>query len=133
MKKSLEELRAIRDRKKAELDLRKGKEGYKVVVGMATCGIAAGARPVMVRLMEEVNKRHLDDVTVAQTGCIGLCRLEPLVDVIEPDGEKVTYVHMTPEKMSRVVEEHLVGGKPVRDYTMNILDGQIIDPVIKEQ
>ena len=75
MKKSLEELKAIRDKKKAELGLRKGKNGYKVVVGMATCGIAAGARPVMVRLMEEVNKRGLTDVTVAQTGCIGLCRL----------------------------------------------------------
>ena len=132
MKNSLEELKAIRDKKKAELGLRKGKNGYKVVVGMATCGIAAGARPVMVRLMEEVNKRGLTDVTVAQTGCIGLCRLEPLVDVIDPDGGKVTYVHMTPDKMSRVIEEHVIGGTPVRDYTMNILDGQIIDPVVRE-
>ena len=100
MKKSLEELKAIRDKKKAELGLRKGKNGYKVVVGMATCGIAAGARP--------------------------------LVDVIDPDGGKVTYVHMTPDKMSRVIEEHVIGGTPVRDYTMNILDGQIIDPVVRE-
>ncbi len=131
MKKSLEELRAIRNKKLEEINLRKGKDGYRVVVGMATCGIAAGARPVMVKLMEEVEAKGLKDVTVAQTGCIGVCRLEPIVEVYPPEGEKITYVKMDPEKVSRVVEEHLVGGHIVEEFTMTVVDDKIIDPVKK--
>ncbi len=127
MAKSLAELKAIREKKFNELNLRKGKDGYRVVVGMATCGIAAGARPVMVKLMEEVAKKNLVDVTVAQTGCIGSCRLEPMVEVYNSEGEKVTYVNMTPEKVSRVVDEHLTNGKVVDEYTMTIVDGKIVD------
>lgn len=129
MKKSLEELKAIRSKKLEEINLRKGKDGYRVVVGMATCGIAAGARPVMVKLMEEVENQGLKDVTVAQTGCIGVCRLEPIVEVYNPEGEKVTYVKMTPEKVQRIVDEHLKNGKVVEEYTMTIVDGKVIEPV----
>lgn len=131
MAKSLAELKEIREKKLNEMNLRKGKEGYRVVVGMATCGIAAGARPVMVKLMEEVAEKNLSDVTVAQTGCIGSCRLEPIVEVYNTEGEKVTYVKMTPEKVTKVVDEHLKGGKVVDEYTMTVVDGKVIEPAKK--
>lgn len=116
--KSVEELKAIRDRARREVELRKEQDGYRVVVGMATCGIAAGARPVMTSLLEEVQKRNLQNVAITQTGCIGVCRLEPIVEVYEPTGEKITYVKMNPEKMKQVVAEHLVNGNPVTEYTI---------------
>lgn len=117
--KSLEELRAIREKMKQQMDLRGPNEDHiRVVVGMATCGIAAGARPVMLKFMEEINKREMSNVTVSQTGCIGMCRLEPMVDVYMPGKEKVTYVHMTPEKVGRVVAEHIVNGRPVTEFTI---------------
>jgi len=131
MAKSLAELKAIREKKLDEIQLRHGKNGYRVVVRMATCGIAAGARPVMIKLMEEVDAKGLTDVTVAQTGSIGSCGLEPMVEVSNADGVKVTYVHMTPEKVTRVVDEHLALGKVVEEYTMAVVDGKIIDPNVK--
>ena len=90
----------------------------RVLVGMATCGIAAGARPVLTTISDEVNKRELHDVLVTQTGCIGICQYEPVVEITCPGQEKVTYVKMTPEKVARVVSEHLVGGHPVTEYTI---------------
>jgi len=118
--KSMAELEAIRQRTLQRINLRKEdqNENIRVVVGMATCGIAAGARPVMMGFMDEINKRGLSKVTVSQTGCIGMCRLEPMVDVYLPGQEKVTYVHMTPEKVGRVVAEHIVNGRPVTEYTI---------------
>ncbi len=118
--KSLAELQAIREKTLNRINLRKEdeSEATRVVVGMATCGIAAGARPVMLAFMDEISKRGLSHVTVSQTGCIGMCRLEPMVDVIEPGKEKVTYVHMTPEKVGRVVAEHIVNGRPVEEFTI---------------
>lgn len=118
--KTLEELLAIKEKAQAEMAARdaEGQDGIRVVVGMATCGIAAGARPVMKALLDEIEKRHVQHVTVAQTGCIGMCRFEPIVEVFEPGKEKVTYVQMTAEKAARVVNEHLVNGKPVVEYTV---------------
>ena len=118
--KSLAELQAIREKTLNRINLRKEEESdvTRVVIGMATCGIAAGARPVMLAFMDEIQKRGLQHVTVSQTGCIGMCRLEPMVDVIMPGQEKVTYVHMTPEKVGRVVAEHIVNGRPVEEYTI---------------
>ena len=117
--KSLAELQAIKDRMKDKVIIREGVNDIRVVVGMATCGIAAGARPVLNTLVEEVNKEGLSDkVTVSQTGCIGLCQLEPIVEIFEAGKDKVTYVKMTPEKSKRVVEEHLKGGKVVNEYTI---------------
>ena len=105
--KSMAELEAIRKKTLERINLRREDESdnVRVVVGMATCGIAAGARPVMLKFMEEINKREMSNVTVSQTGCIGMCRLEPMVDVYMPGKEKVTYVHMTPEKVGRVVAD----------------------------
>ena len=117
--KSLEELAAIRDKMKNIVNTREADEdNIRVVVGMATCGIAAGARPVLNALTDEVARRELANVTVTQTGCIGICQYEPVVEVYQPGKEKVTYVKMTAEKVARVVGEHLVGGKPVDEYTI---------------
>ena len=119
MAKSIEELRAIREKMRDQIDLRqKGENNIRVVIGMATCGIAAGARPVLNAFTEEVRKRRLDNVTIGQTGCIGLCQHEPIVEVFEPDKEKVTYIGMTAEKAARVVVEHLVNRQPVAEYTV---------------
>ena len=117
--KSLAELQEIRNRMLGNVTLRKeGSDEVRVVVGMATCGIAAGARPVMAAFVEELAKRNLTNVTVAQTGCIGVCRLEPIVEIIAPGAEKVTYVKMTSEKARRVVAEHIDNGQIVSEYTI---------------
>ena len=117
--KSLAELQALRDQMKDQMGIRHdAKDNIRVVVGMATCGIAAGARPVLQRLTEEVAKRGLKNVTVAQTGCIGICQYEPVVEVFENGKEKVTYVKMTEDKIAQVVAEHLVNGNPIVEYTI---------------
>ena len=117
--KSLEELAALRERMKNNVAMRQDNStATRVVVGMATCGITAGARPVLTAFVEEVNRRGLKDVVVTQAGCIGMCKLEPIVEVFQPGKEKVTYVKMTPEKVSRIVTEHLVNGSPVTEYTV---------------
>ena len=117
--KSLAELAELREKMKAEVNLRRDStDDTRVLVGMATCGIASGARPVLARFVEEVNKRHIKNVMVTQTGCIGLCKLEPIVEVVAPGRDKITYVRMTPEKVARIVTEHLVNGTPVVEYTI---------------
>ena len=118
--KSLAELAAIREKMKDKVVLREGSGEIRVVVGMATCGIAAGARPVLNAFVEEVSKEGLaDKVTVSQTGCIGVCQYEPVVEIFEAEKEKVTYIKMTPEKAAEVVEKHLKGGKVIQEYTIS--------------
>ena len=116
--KSIADLEKIRNKTLSQVNLRRESDGTRIVVGMATCGIAAGARPVMNAFVEEVGKRNLLDVVVAQTGCIGMCRYEPIVDVIKPGQDKVTYVKVTPEMVARIVAEHVVNGQPVVEYTI---------------
>lgn len=116
--KSLAELEQIRNKTLEQIKMRTHDYRMRVVVGMATCGIAAGARPVMNAFVEELGKRNLSDVVVTMTGCIGVCRLEPIVEVISADGSKVTYVKMTPEKAVRVVTEHIVNGRVCQDLTI---------------
>ena len=117
--KSLAELQAIRDRARAAVNIRENSEAKtRVLVGMATCGIAAGARPVLTAIVDEVAKRDLSDIMVTQTGCIGICQSEPVVEVIDANGDKTTYVKMTPEKALRVVNDHLVNGNVVTEYTI---------------
>ena len=116
--KSLAELEEIRKRAAAGVTMRKDSDAIRVVVGMATCGIAAGARPVMSAFVEELAKRNAEHVSVVQTGCIGMCRLEPIVEVLVPGQEKVTYVKMTPDKAKQVVAEHIINGRPVAEYTI---------------
>ena len=123
--KSLADLKAIRDRMQKQIDLRDtGEDRIRVLVGMATCGIAAGARPVLSAFLEEVDKRGLSNVSVTQTGCIGVCRLEPIVEVLVPGHEKVSYVKMSPEKVPAIVSEHLVNGRVVNEYTIGATDAE---------
>lgn len=117
--KSLEELKAIREKMQGQIGLRNEDSSQtRVVVGMATCGIASGARPVLTALSDAVQTKGLSNVAVTQTGCIGLCQYEPIVEVFEPGKEKVTYIKMTPEKALEVVEQHLIRGQVVKKYTI---------------
>ena len=117
--KSLQELAAIRDKMRQTVSTREAAhDAVRVVVGMATCGIAAGARPVLNAFTEEVAAAGLTDVLVTQTGCIGICQYEPVVEVYMPGQTKTTYVKMTPDKVKRVVQQHLKGGNPVAEYTI---------------
>jgi NADP-reducing hydrogenase subunit HndB len=118
MKKSIADLEAIRQNAKQQVNIRHDNNTIRVVVGMATCGIAAGARPVMLSFIEQINRRNLTNVTVSQTGCIGMCRLEPMVEVYVPGQEKVTYVKVNPDMVEKIVVEHLVNGNPVEAYTI---------------
>ncbi len=121
--KTLEELMAIKAKAEKQMNVREeGAAGIRIVVGMATCGIAAGARPVLAGFVEEVAKRNLKDVSVNQTGCFGMCQYEPIVEVHEEGKEKVTYIKMSPEKVARVVADHIVNGNPVVEYTVASLD-----------
>lgn len=123
--KSLAELQAIRDKARASVNLRENAEAEtRVLVGMATCGIAAGARPVLAAFTEEVAKRGLTNVAVGQTGCIGICQYEPVVEVFEPGKEKVTYVKVTPGMVPAIVSQHLVNGTPVTEYTIGASGAQ---------
>ncbi len=117
--KSLAELKAIREKTINSVNLRQEREdGTRVVIGMATCGIAAGARPVLAAFLEEVQKRNLQNVTVSQTGCIGMCRYEPLVEIYVPNQDKVTYVNIKPDQVARIVTEHIINNAPVTEYTI---------------
>lgn len=116
--KTLADLAKIREEALKKVDVRKERKGTRIVVGMATCGIAAGARPVLNAMVEEVNKRSLSEVEVSQTGCIGVCRLEPIVEVYAEGQEKVTYVQMDEERARRVIAEHIVNGNVVTEFTI---------------
>jgi NADP-reducing hydrogenase subunit HndB len=116
--KSREELQAIRERAKASLAVRDGQGQTRVVIAMGTCGIAAGAREIMTTLLEDLAQRSLNEVTVSQTGCKGLCDKEPMVEVHLPDGSCVTYGGVTPLVMRRIVAEHIVNGRMVREYAI---------------
>ena len=117
--KSLAELQAIKDKMKNKIVLREGSGDVRVVVGMATCGIAADARPVLNAFVEGVASANLGDkVTVTQTGCIGICQYEPVVEVFEEGKEKVTYVKVDAQKAAEIIEKHLIGGKVVEEYTV---------------
>ncbi len=116
--KSIAELEKIRQEALERVNLRHDRKGTRIVVGMATCGIAAGARPIMMALLEEIKKREIEHITVTQTGCIGACRLEPLIEVYKEGEDKVTYVDLTPEKARKIIVDHIVNGRVVDEYTI---------------
>lgn len=116
--KSLADLAKMREEALKKVDIRKERKGTRIVVGMATCGIAAGARPVLKALLEESEKRGLKDVEVTQTGCIGVCRLEPIIEVYKEGYDKVTYVEVTEAKARRIIAEHIVNNNVVTEYTI---------------
>ncbi|MBE6531256.1 MAG: (2Fe-2S) ferredoxin domain-containing protein [Ruminococcaceae bacterium] len=120
--KTLAELAAIKARMQNNVALRDGEAGIRVVVGMATCGIAAGARPVLTAFSAEVEKAGLNQkVTVTQTGCIGICQYEPVAEIYEEGKEKVTYVKLDADKVAEIVEKHLKGGNIVEEYTIGAI------------
>ena len=116
--KSVEELKAIREKALKEISIRDNENKTRIIVGMATCGIAAGAKPVMNAFIDEIQKRNVQNVTVSMTGCVGICRLEPIAEVFEANGQKTTYVKLNAEKARRIVAEHIVNQKPVIEYTI---------------
>lgn len=122
--KTLEELKAIREKMQSQVSMRAEDHNHiRVVVGMATCGIASGARPVLNTLATAVQEKGLTDkIAVTQTGCIGLCQYEPIVEVTEPGKTKVTYIKMNPDKVLEVLERHLIGGHVVENYTLSSAD-----------
>lgn len=121
--KSLEELKKLREEAIKNMEMRDTGKDIRIVVGMATCGISAGARPVLNTFVEEVAKRNLKNVQVVQTGCIGMCTYEPIVEVFAPEADKVTYVHVNPEKAKRIIAEHIVNGSVVNEYTIGAAEG----------
>jgi len=116
MIKSIAELNELKEKAKDKFAVKEG--GIKIIVGMATCGIAAGAKPVLAALNEEVGSKNLENVIIAQVGCIGLCQYEPIIEVLEPGKEKVTYVKMDAQKAREIVNGHIIGGRIVSDYTI---------------
>ena len=123
--KSLAELEQLRNKTLARVNLRKEDDNnIRIVVGMATCGIAAGARPVMKAIMDEIEKRNVTNCYVTQTGCIGVCRLEPIVEVYLPGAEKITYVNMDAEKAVKIVNETVVNGKVINEYTIGAAENK---------
>ncbi len=116
--KSIADIKAIKEKMQSEIIMRDNKDSdeIRVVVGMATCGISAGARPVYNTLVDEVLKRNLTNVKISRTGCLGMCKLEPIVEVYAPNQEKVTYCHVNPEKAVNIVVNHLVNGNVCTDY-----------------
>ena len=123
--KSLEELKALKSKIQSNVSLRQDdKDAIKVVVGMATCGIAAGARPVLTTLTKEIQEKKLEHVVVSQVGCVGLCEYEPIVEVFEPGKEKVTYAKIDAEKAKIIIDSHIIGGKIVNDYTIGAVSAK---------
>lgn len=116
--KTRAELQALRERAKAALAVRDSEGGARVVIAMGTCGIGAGAREVMTALLEELAARDLHDVTVSQTGCKGLCDKEPIVEVYTPGNPVVTYGHVSPQIIRRIVADQIVNGQVVREYAI---------------
>ena len=120
--KTLADLAAIKAKMQSNVVIREGSAKTRVVVGMATCGIAAGARPVLTAFVEGVEKAGLmDKIMVTQTGCIGICQYEPVVEVYEDGKEKVTYVKLDAAKAAEIVEKHLKCGKVVEEYTIGAI------------
>lgn len=119
MVKSLADLLKLKEEAQQSIALREGGDKVKVVVGMGTCGIAAGAREVMSAILDELEKRRLTNVVVTQTGCIGLCAQEPLVDVYLPGQPRVTYGKVDAQRARQIVAQHIVNGLVVAEWVIN--------------
>ena len=119
--KTIADIQAIREKMKSQIVVRDKDTSneIRIIVGMATCGISAGARPVFNTLMDEVANRQLSNVKVVRTGCLGMCTLEPIVEVLEPGKDKVTYCRVTPAKAKEIIDKHIVGGNICTQYLIN--------------
>ncbi len=114
--KTLEDLKKMRDEMSKKMSLRDSKNGMRIVVGMATCGITAGARDVLTTLIEEISKRNLEDVTVTQVGCIGECALEPIVEIYDTAGVRTTYAKVNKTVAIEIVESHIMNHQMVMGH-----------------
>ncbi len=115
--KSLADLEKIKERALEKMRVRRGEGDVPtMVVGMATCGIAAGARATLHAIMDELAKRELSHVIVSQTGCLGMCDQEPLVEVTLPGQSSVTYGRVDPARARQIISSHLVNGKPMGQW-----------------
>jgi NADP-reducing hydrogenase subunit HndB len=119
--KSPADLKKLREEAKALTSIRAG-SGVEIIVGMGTCGIAAGAREVMTAILEDLAKREMTDVRVTQTGCIGMCEKEVLVDVVRPGETRITYGRVKPQDISRIISSHVVNGQIVEDLVVAKLE-----------
>lgn len=121
--KSLEDLKRIREQAQAQIKLRTQESSTKIIVGMGTCGIAAGARETLMAILDELSKRNIQDVVVTQTGCVGLCEYEPLVNVVKPGQPKVTYMKVTPERARQIVASHIVNDQVINEWVLSTEEG----------
>lgn len=117
--KSLEDLKRIREQAQAQIRLRTQESNTKIIVGMGTCGIAAGARETLMAILDELAKRNIQDVVVTQTGCVGLCEYEPLVNVVKPGQPKITYMKVTPEKARQIIASHIVNDQIINEWVLS--------------
>lgn len=117
--KSLEDLKKLRDSSLKNMTMRYQTGGTRIQVGMGTCGIAAGARPVMQKFLEEITYRHLKNVTVTQVGCMGECAFEPIVEIVEQNGNQTIYCNVSERMVAEIVEEHVIGGKRLERYLLS--------------
>jgi len=117
--KSLEDLKKLRDQSLKNMTMRYQTNGTRVQIGMGTCGIAAGARPVMSKFLEEISNRNLNNVTVTQVGCMGECAFEPIVEIVEQNGNSIIYCLVSEKKVAEIVEEHIIGGKRLERYLLS--------------
>lgn len=125
--KTIQELEEIRQKTWEDVNPGLDRKKPRIVIGMATCGIAAGAKPVMNSIIDELKRNDINNVIVSQTGCIGICKLEPVVEVYMPGKEKVTYVKMNVTRARRMIYEHVIGGKIIDEYTMHLVDGKVLN------
>ena len=113
--KSLQDLKQIRATASEKLDSKKAAGNIQIIVGMGTCGIAAGADDTMKAIQKQIEKEQMSSISVTKTGCIGLCEAEPIVQIIVGEGPKVSYGKVTPEVARRIFKEHIGGGKIVQE------------------
>jgi NADP-reducing hydrogenase subunit HndB len=125
--KTIQELEEIRKKTFQEINPGLDRKSTRIVIGMATCGIAAGARPVMNAIIDELKRNDISNVTVSQTGCVGICKLEPVVEVYMPGKEKITYVKMNVTRARRMIYEHVIGGKVIEEFTMHLVEGKVLN------
>jgi len=117
--KSLEDLKKLRDASIKNMNMRYQSGGTRVQVGMGTCGIAAGAKPVLNKFLEELHDKKVDNVTVTQVGCMGECAFEPIVEIIDPDGTSTIYANVCERMVPEIVEEHIMEGKKLDRYFLS--------------
>lgn len=118
--KSLDDLKRIREEALEKRKVKSSTMGVQIIVGMGTCGIAAGARDTMKSILGQIETKNLSGIIVSQTGCIGLCEKEPIVQVVIGDSPKVTYGKVNPEVAARILEDHVLNGKIVEDYKIEV-------------